>query len=80
MSDAAEAAVELAMAGRRRDQRIAAFATIGCALASLRRLDSVWFDEDIRTTITALRSDLSLAQSKVKERIDELIVVERTQE
>ena len=69
------------VAGRRRDQRIAVFETIGCAMASLRRLrlDHVWYDEDLRATITAVRSTLSVAQSKVKERIDEPIV-ERTAE
>jgi hypothetical protein len=55
----------------RRDQRIAVFETIGCALATLRRLGHIWYDEDIRTAITAARSNLSIAQSKVKQRIDE---------
>jgi hypothetical protein len=59
-----------------RDQQLAVFETIGCALATLRRLDSVWYDEDLRTTITAVRSSLSVAQSKVKERIE--TIVERT--
>lgn len=62
-----------------REHLIAVFETIGCALASLRRLDSMWYDEDLRPTITAARSKLSVAQSKVKERIDDLLVVEGKQ-
>ena len=61
----------------RHDHQIAVVETIGCALASLRRLNNVCYDEDIRATITAVRSTLSVAQSKVKERIEETIV-ERT--
>ena len=61
----------------RRDQQIAVVETIGCALATLGRLDHVCYDEDIRTTITKVRSALSVAQSKVKARVDESIV-ERT--
>jgi len=61
----------------RRDQQIAVVETIGCALATLRRLSYVCYDEDIRTTITEVRSALSVAQSKVRVRIDEPIV-ERT--
>lgn len=58
------------------------YETIGCALASLRRLDDVvWYgdDEDLSTTLTAARSALLVAQSKVKQRIDDTIVVERKQ-
>ena len=55
---------------RQRDARIAALETIGCALASLRRIDAMWCDKDIRTAITAVRSTLSVAQAKVKERIE----------
>ena len=58
------------------------YETIGCALASLRRLDDVvWYgdDEDLSTALTAARSALLVAQSKVKQRIDESIVVERKQ-
>lgn len=80
MNGTAEAKVDAgtnpAITSRCRDQRIAVFETIGCALATLRRLDSVWYDEDLRTTITAVRSALSVAQSKVKERIE--TIVERT--
>lgn len=63
----------------RRDHRIAAFETIGCALATLRRLDHVWYDEDVRVTLTEVRSALSIAQSKVKQRIGEPLE-ERIQE
>lgn len=79
MKDAVDVVVEAAIVDHRRDQRIAVFETIGCALAALRRLNHVWYDEDIRATITAARSTLSVAQSKVRGRIDEQIV-ERTQE
>ena len=71
---AVAAQAQLEVERSRRDHRIAVFETIGCALASLRRLDHVWYDEDIRAAITAARSTLSAAQSKVKERIEELIV------
>ena len=54
----------------RRDHRIAVFETIGCALATLRRLDHAWYDEDIREILTQVRSTLSVAQSKIKERTD----------
>jgi len=54
----------------RRDQQIAVVETIGCALATLRRLNYVCYDEDIRSTITELRSKLSVAQFKVSARID----------
>jgi hypothetical protein len=69
----------VAVVRSRREHRIATFETIGCALATLRRLDHVWYDEDIRTTITSARSSLSVAQSRVKQRIDEPLV-ERTSE
>lgn len=72
-----EAPADSRIAAIRRDQRIAVRETIGCALASLRRLDHIWYDEDIRETITAVRATLSIAQSKVRERID---FVERTSE
>jgi hypothetical protein len=55
----------------RRDHRIAVFETIGCALATLRRLDHVWYDEDMRDAVTQARSSLSVTQSKIKERISE---------
>jgi hypothetical protein len=67
----------VAVVRSRREHRIVAFETIGCALATLRRLDHVWYDEDIRATITSARSSLSVAQSRVKQRIDEPLV-ERT--
>lgn len=54
-----------------RDHRIAWFETIGCALALLRRLDHVRYDDaDVRETLTKVRSMLSVAQSKIKEKID----------
>lgn len=53
----------------RRDHRIAVFETIGCALATLRRLDHAGCDDDIRDVITQVRIRLSLAQSTIKERI-----------
>lgn len=58
----------------RREQQLIVVETIGCALATLRRLDHVWYDEDIRSTITKVRSALSVAQSEVRSRIDEPIV------
>ena len=61
---------EVAVEHSRRDQRIAVFETIGCALATLRRLDHVWYDGDIHETITKVRASLSVAQSKIKERIE----------
>ena len=61
-----------------RDQRIAASETIGCALATLRRFNHVWCDADIRMSVTQARLLLAVAQSRVKERIDEPNV-ERTQ-
>ena len=54
----------------RRDQRLVAVETIGCALATLRRLDHVGYDEDIRESITHARSSLSVAQSKIRKRIE----------
>jgi hypothetical protein len=53
----------------RRDHRIAVVETIGCALAALRRVDSAWYDDDVRDMITKARSTLSVAQSTLKERI-----------
>jgi len=61
---------EAAVEQDRRDHRIALFETIGCALAVLRRLDHVWYDGDIHETITKVRASLSVAQSKIKERIE----------
>ena len=60
-----------------REQQIVVVETIGCALATLRRLSYVCYDEDIRVTITKVRSALSAAQSKVRARIDDSNV-ERT--
>jgi hypothetical protein len=60
-----------------RDQQLVAAEIIGCALATLRRLDHVCYDGDIRATVTEVRSTLSVAQSKIRAKIDEAIV-ERT--
>lgn len=49
---------------------ISAFETIGCALAVLRRLDYIWYPDDIRDMVTQARSSLAVAQSKIKQRID----------
>ena len=53
-----------------RDGRVAAFHTIGCALATLRRLDHVWFDAELRSRITEARRTLSVTQSVLKDKID----------
>ena len=58
------------IARSRRDCRIAAFETIGCALATLGRLDHVWYDDDLRSRITEARRTLSVTQSALKEKID----------
>lgn len=65
---------EEALARSRRDDQIVVFETIGCALAVLRRLNHVWYDEDIRERITAARAALSVTQSMAKQRIDESFV------
>ena len=52
-----------------RDGRIAAVETIGAALSALRRLDHVWYDEDVRETLSQARAALAKAQSKIRERI-----------
>jgi hypothetical protein len=67
--DSAPSSTEAVVEKAHRDHRIAVFETIGCALAALRRLDHVWYDEDVREDITQVRSSLSVAQSKIKERI-----------
>lgn len=58
------------MTASQRDCRIAVFQICGCALAVLKRLDQLWCDEDIREALTQVRSALSVAQSKIKERLD----------
>lgn len=55
---------------RQRDQRVAAHEAIGCALASLRRTDYIWCDDDVRDALARARATLSVAQSTIKERID----------
>ncbi len=56
-----------------RENRIVVFETIGCSIAVLHRLDHIWYDADIRDIVTTVRSSLSVAQSKIKERIDHLL-------
>jgi hypothetical protein len=53
-----------------REDRTAAVETIGCALTVLRRLVHARFDPDIRDTVTKARAALSVAQSKIKERLN----------
>ncbi len=71
MTAAPEDGTEAAIDRSRRNYQIAVFETIGCALAALRRLDHVRYDDDIRAAVTQVRSALSVAQSKIKERIGE---------
>jgi len=54
----------------RRNHRIAVFETIGGALAALRWLDHIWYDDDIRDALTKVQTTLSVAQLKIKARID----------
>lgn len=65
-----ERATQATLDRSRRDHQIAVFETIGCALATLGRLDHVWYDEDTRAEISQVRAALSATQSKIKERID----------
>lgn len=60
----------VAEARARRDGRIAACEAIGGCLALLHRLDHVWYDVDLRETLMQVRAALSVAQSKIKERIE----------
>lgn len=55
---------------KKRDQRIAVAEAIGCALASLKRTDYVWCDDDVRDALTRVRATLATAQSQIKERIN----------
>ena len=61
---------EPAIVRSRRDCRVAVFETIGCALATLGRLDHVWFDDDVRASIITARQTLSVARSKIRDKID----------
>jgi hypothetical protein len=54
----------------RRDGRVAASQTIGCALATLRRLDHIWYDDDLCSRMTEARRTLSVTQSVLKEKLD----------
>ena len=59
-------------------RRLAAFETIGCAIAVLQRLESLdyaWCDDDVKNAIAKARSSLSIAQSKVRDRIDNPVQV-----
>lgn len=68
---AAPALARVDVASRlRRDCRVSVFETFGCALAALRRINYVWCDDDVRESLTQVRSALSVAQSKIKERIE----------
>jgi hypothetical protein len=69
--ETADMPLEAGTARSRRDCRLAVAEAVGCALAALRRNDHVWCDEDVRETLRQVRSALSVAQSKIKERIDE---------
>lgn len=51
------------------DDRAAVFENIGAALSVLRRLDSLRLDDDVRGEITGVKQRLSVAQSRVHERI-----------
>lgn len=53
-----------------RDKSVSAAETIGGALAVLRRLDYGVIDGDVRESVTRARSTLSVALSKIRERID----------
>jgi hypothetical protein len=54
----------------RRDGWIVACEAIGGSLALLHRLDHVWYDADLRETLMQVRAALSVAQSKIKKRIE----------
>ena len=51
------------------EDRAAAFENIGAALSVLRRLDSMRLDDDVRDEVTRARQTLSVAQSRIHERI-----------
>ena len=51
------------------EDRVSSFENVGAALSVLRRLDSVRLDDDIRGEITRARQTLSVAQSRIHERI-----------
>jgi hypothetical protein len=73
MEGVVKASIEEARQAQDLRRRLAAFETIGCSIAVLQRLESLdyaWCDEDVKIAITEARSLLSIAQSKVKQRID----------
>jgi hypothetical protein len=51
------------------EDRAAAFENIGAALAVLRRLNSLCLDDDVYDEATHARQLLSVAQSRIHERI-----------
>lgn len=51
------------------EDRVTAFENVGSALAVLRRLDSLRLDDDTRVETTRARQMLSVAQSRIHERI-----------
>ena len=76
MSDASRVGIGEVWRQQDRDRRIAAHEASGCALAALRRIESLdysWCASDVRDAITQARSTLSAAQSKVKQQIDQSI-------
>jgi len=51
------------------EDRVAAFENIGGALAVLRRLAGLRLDDDVRGEVTRARQILSVAQSRIHERL-----------
>jgi hypothetical protein len=51
------------------EDRVSAFENLGAALSVLRRLDSMRLDDDVRDEVTRARQTLSVAQSRIHERI-----------
>jgi hypothetical protein len=51
------------------EDRVSAFENLGAALSVLRRLDSLRLDDDVRNEVTCARQTLSVAQSRIHERI-----------
>jgi hypothetical protein len=53
------------------EDRVSAFENLGAALSVLRRLDSMRLDDDIRDEVTRARRTLSVAQSRIHERLQQ---------
>ena len=51
------------------EDRAAARENLGAALAVLRRLDDLRLDDDVRAEVTRARQTLSVAQSRIHQRI-----------